>query len=114
MVTHDDCKLRSKGLGRVLKAIADPNRRQILDMLAKQDLPVGRIADRFSMSRPAVMKHLRVLRSANLVSVRRSGRERIQCLNARPLASVETWLSRFEAFWDHSLEKLKRQVEESV
>jgi DNA-binding transcriptional ArsR family regulator len=98
----------------VLKAISDPNRRLILDMLAEQDLPVGRIADRFHISRPAVIKHLSVLRSARLISVRRCGRERIQCLNAKSLKGVEAWISRFEALWANSLQKLKHQVEGSV
>jgi DNA-binding transcriptional ArsR family regulator len=114
MVTHRDCKFRWKSLGPVLKAVADPKRRRILDLLAEQDLPVGRIADRFSISRPAVIKHLRVLRSANLISVRRDGRERFQCLNAKPLRSVEAWLAPFAAFWENSLQKLKHQVEGNV
>lgn len=102
---------RRPDLGPVLKAIADPSRRQILDLLARQDLPVGRIVDRFRISRPAVIKHLRVLRSANLISVRRCGRERIQHLNARPLKDVAAWVSHFETYWENSLQKLKRQVE---
>jgi len=104
-------KLCRPGITPVIKAIADPRRRQILDLLAKEDLPVGRIVDQFRISRPAVIKHLRVLRMARLISVRRSGRERIQCLNAAPLRAVETWISRFEAQWENSLQKLKRQVE---
>src|SRR5215471_13433150 len=98
-------------IGPVLKAIADPSRRQILDLLAREDLPVGRIVDRFRISRPAVIKHLRVLRSARLISVRRCGRERIQRLNARPLKDVVTWMSRFESHWENARQKLKRQVE---
>jgi len=101
-------------LGPVLRAIADPNRRRILDLLAGEDLPVSRIADRFNMSRPGIIKHLRVLRSARLISVRRRGRERVQSLNVEPLREIEAWLSRFDAFWDDSLQKLKRQVEEDT
>jgi DNA-binding transcriptional ArsR family regulator len=102
---------RCPDIGPVLKAIADPSRRQILDLLAREDLPVGRIVDRFRISRPAVIKHLRVLRSARLISVRRCGRERIQHLNARPLKDVVTWMSRFESHWENSLQKLKRRLE---
>jgi DNA-binding transcriptional ArsR family regulator len=91
--------------------VADPSRRQILDLLAKQDMSVNRIAGRFRISRPAVVKHLRVLRSANLVSTRYSGRERIQSLNAEPLKKIDAWLNRFEVFWENSLQKLKQQIE---
>jgi DNA-binding transcriptional ArsR family regulator len=98
-------------LNRVLKAVGDPTRRRILDLLAGQDLPVGRIADRFKISRPAVIKHLRVLHHAKLVVVRPSGRERIQSLNAAPLQQMDAWLSRYEAFWETSLQKLKHQIE---
>ncbi len=114
MVTRNRSKSRRPDLGLILKAIADPNRRLILDLLEEQDLPVGRIADRFRISRPAVIKHLGVLRSARLISVRRCGREHIQCLNAGPLKSVEAWLSRFEALWENSLQKLKHQVEGGI
>jgi DNA-binding transcriptional ArsR family regulator len=107
MVTRTGCKLRAGGLGPVLRAVADPTRRQILDLLAERDLPVSRIADRFSVSRWAIMKHLRVLRSANLIFVRRNGKKRIQCLNAKPLRSVEAWSLRFASFWDDSRERLR-------
>jgi DNA-binding transcriptional ArsR family regulator len=80
-------------LGSVLIAIAHPTRREILKLLTEQELTVGKIAEQFSVSRPAVVKHLRVLRFAKLISVRRQGRERIQSLNLKPLASVEAWLS---------------------
>ena len=83
----------------------------ILNLLTRQDLPVKDIASRFKISRPAVMKHLRVLRSAKLIAVQPLGRERFQCLNAAPLKQVKTWLSQYEAFWDESLRRLKRQVE---
>ena len=111
MDASQQLKLCRPGITPIIKAIADPKRRQILDLLAKEDLPVGRIADQFRISRPAVIKHLRVLRAARLISVRRSGRERIQCLNPAPLKDVETWISQFEAHWENSLQKLKRQVE---
>jgi DNA-binding transcriptional ArsR family regulator len=99
MVPLPDCKLPRECLGPLLKAISHPKRRQMLDMLAGHDLPVARIAEQFSISRTAVVKHLRVLRSVHLVSARRCGRERIQSLNAQPLKSVNEWVSRFESLW---------------
>src|SRR5689334_14476728 len=106
--------MRLPNINPTLKAIADPKRRQILDLLAEEDMPVGRIAARFKISRPAVIKHLRVLRSANLVSVRRNGRHRFQCINAKPLQDVGAWVSKFERIWDESLQNLKRQVESGL
>ncbi len=73
---------------RVFHSIADPSRRRILEMLAQGERPVGRIAEQFAMSRPAVIKHLRVLRAANLINVRRRGRESIHSLNPAPLKAV--------------------------
>lgn len=96
---------------RVFLSIADPSRRRILEMLAQGERPVGRIAEQFAMSRPAVIKHLRVLRAANLISVRRRGRESIHSLNPTPLKTVHGWLSKFEGFWGEKLENLKQQVE---
>lgn len=69
---------------------------------------------RFKISRPAIIKHLRVLRLAKLISVRPIGRERFQCLNAAPLRKVQAWLAQYEAFWDESLKRLKRQVESEL
>jgi DNA-binding transcriptional ArsR family regulator len=111
MVTYHPKMPGRVELTRVLKAVADPSRRRILELLSRHDLPVNDIAGRFKISRPGVMKHLRVLRSAKLIAVRPRGRERFQCLNAAPLKQVKTWLSQYEAFWDESLKRLKRQVE---
>src|SRR5258708_8464117 len=92
----------------VFRCLADPSRRKMLALLAHGELPLNRITARFDMSRPAVIKHLRVLRAANLVVARRRRLGRIHHLNAPPLLAVETWLSRFEMFWENSLQKLKR------
>ncbi|HEX4646985.1 MAG TPA: metalloregulator ArsR/SmtB family transcription factor [Verrucomicrobiae bacterium] len=100
--------------GDVFRCLADPSRRKMLALLARGELPLNRITARFDMSRPAVIKHLLVLRSANLVVVRRQGRERIHHLNPAPLRAVETLLSKFEMFWENSLQKLKRQVESDL
>jgi len=111
MVTLYSSPARPAQFNRVMKAVGDPTRRRILDLLAERDLPVGRIAGRFKISRPAVIKHLHILHSAKLVVVRASGRERIQSLNAAPLQQMDVWLSRYEAFWETSLQKLKHQIE---
>ena len=95
----------------VFRAIADPTRRRILGLLRADRQPVGEIAAHFRMSRPAISKHLRLLRAAGLVTTRKEGAARICGLNARPLRPVGAWLQDYEAFWGDSLHGLKRYVE---
>jgi DNA-binding transcriptional ArsR family regulator len=95
----------------VFRAIADPSRRRMLAMLEKEELPLKRIEARFRMSRPAVIKHMRVLKSCRLVQVRRQGRQVMHRLNPQPLAAVRDWVAAFDRFWDTHLARLKQQVE---
>jgi len=92
-------------------ALADPTRRAVLDLLLRGKLAAGQIAQGFPVSRPAISKHLRVLRGARLVRVHRVGRQRLFELNAEPLKSVDLWLCRYRAFWQTELSNLKRFVE---
>ena len=95
----------------VFRAIADPTRREILSLLRSGRRTVGEIAGNFRTSRPAISKHLRLLRSAGLVASRRDGTSRICELNAKPLLAVSDWLHDYSAFWDESLHNLKNHVE---
>jgi DNA-binding transcriptional ArsR family regulator len=97
----------------VFRAIADPTRRQILGLLRGGGRTVGEVAGNFRVSRPAISKHLRLLRSAGLVRTRRRGAARICELNAGPLKTVNDWLRDYEAFWQDNLQNLKRFVEEN-
>src|SRR5215470_7656746 len=92
-------------------ALADPTRRAVLDLLRRGSLPAGQIAQAFPVSRPAISKHLRVLRCARLVRVHHVGRQRLFELSPQPLQSVDLWLSRYRAFWQSELSNLKRFVE---
>lgn len=94
-------------------AISDPTRRRILDLLkAGGPLRAGELAGHFpDISRPAVSKHLRVLRSAHLVSQEARGREVWYRLEALPLSQVDRWLQDYEAFWQDRLAKLKQAAE---
>lgn len=92
-------------------ALADPTRRAVLDLLRRQSMPAGRIAVAFPVSRPAISKHLRVLRRARLVRERREGRQRVYQLNPGPLRSVDKWLNHYRTLWESSLEGLKAFVE---
>jgi len=95
----------------LFRAISDPTRRAILDRLRSEGLPVGDLAARFEVSRPAISQHLKVLRRAGLVSERREGRRRIYRLTAAPLAEIDGWLSHYRRFWQGQLERLKEHVE---
>jgi DNA-binding transcriptional ArsR family regulator len=95
----------------VFRAIADPTRREILSLLRGGKQSVGEIAANFRTSRPAISKHLRLLRSAGLVSAHRHGTSSICRLNAKPLQAVNTWLQDYEAFWRGNLRDLKAYIE---
>ncbi|HEX9310503.1 MAG TPA: metalloregulator ArsR/SmtB family transcription factor [Gemmatimonadaceae bacterium] len=97
----------------VFRAIADPTRRNILRLLRSGERSVGEIAANFEQSRPAISKHLRVLRSAGLIVTHERGTARICELNAKPLRTVDTWLRDYKAFWSESMRNLKRYVEEN-
>lgn len=97
----------------VFRAIADPTRRKILGLLRDGRHTVGELALNFRTSRPAISKHLRLLRSAGLVVTHRQGATRICELNAKPLLAVNDWLRDYEAFWGASLRELRRYVEKS-
>jgi DNA-binding transcriptional ArsR family regulator len=96
----------------VFRAIADPTRRDILALLRSRKCSVGEIAVNFRTSRPAISKHLRLLRSVGLVVTKREGTARICRLNAEPLRAVSNWLRDYELLWGESLRGLKRYVEE--
>lgn len=95
----------------VFRALSDPTRRAILDSLRVGRQPVGVIAGRFPVSRPAISRHLRVLRRSRLVVEERRGRSRLYALNAEPLRDVDRWLEEYRQFWTARLAGLKRFVE---
>lgn len=95
----------------IFRAVADPTRRAILSLLSEGDLTVGDVAERFDMTRPAIAKHLKILSDGGLIDVEVRGRQRVNRLNAAPLRDVADWVSRFEAFWDGKLARLKEEVE---
>jgi DNA-binding transcriptional ArsR family regulator len=96
---------------RVFLALADPTRRRILDLLREGDHPVHALARPFDMSRPAVSQHLRILKDAGLVAMRREGREQRYRLRARALREAYDWLAHYEKFWRGRLEALGEHLE---
>ena len=93
------------------RALADPTRRDIVQILAAQEMTIGQLTDRFDMTRAAVKKHLTVLSDGGLISVDARGRERINRLEPQGLAPVLDWLSYFDQFWDDRLNSLKEAIE---
>jgi DNA-binding transcriptional ArsR family regulator len=113
MVTHSHATFETLSPD-VYRAIADPTRRAILDRLRRGPMHVNALASDFTQSRPAISKHLRVLRSAHLVAERRAGRERCYYLKPEPLRAVARWIEEYEAFWQAGLNRLKRQLEQEA
>jgi DNA-binding transcriptional ArsR family regulator len=80
-------------------AVAEPRRRQILDLLARGERPVNDLVDLLGLAQPQVSKHLRVLREVDLVRVRDAGRQRMYRLNAEPLRPIHDWMRKYEQMW---------------
>lgn len=97
----------------VFRVIADPSRRAILDRLRAGPAPVNELAADFSQSRPAISKHLRVLKASRLVTEEKIGRERFYTLRPAPLQKAMAWLEGYRAFWGRNLESLKRYLEDT-
>ena len=113
-VTHSGRSSRQRGTrlpDATFSALADPTRRAVLDLLRSGTRPAGDIARAFTVSRPAISKHLSILRRAHLVEERREGRHRMYHLNPEPLKAVDSWLNQYRQFWTASLNNLKAFVE---
>jgi len=95
-------------LDAVLRALADPHRRQILRLVQHEELPAGRIAASFSLTQQAVSQHIGVLKSAGLLTERREGTRRLYALRHESLEPVRELLSEF---WPEALSRLKKAVE---
>jgi len=94
-------------------ALAEPHRRQILDLLRDSERSVNDLVARLKISQPGVSKHLRVLREAGLVEVRPEGRRRWYGLRPQPLAEVDEWLEPYREHWSRRLNALERHLEEN-
>jgi DNA-binding transcriptional ArsR family regulator len=104
---------RARASADVFRAIADPTRRAILDRLRAGPAPVGALSEDFAQSRPAISKHLRVLREARLVVEQRAGRTRVYELRPRGLQRVAGWVEGYRLLWQNNLDALKRYLEDT-
>jgi DNA-binding transcriptional ArsR family regulator len=93
-------------------AVAEPSRRQILDLLREGTRSVGELVERTGLSQPGVSKHLRVLRESGLVTVRRDAQRRLYDIDPAPLAELDRWLEPYRALWERRLDALGRHLDE--
>lgn len=97
----------------VFNAVAEPRRRQIIELLARgKGLAVGAIVVALGLPQPAISKHLGVLKEVGLVSVSKEGRERVYSLNADRLRPIHEWVKTFERHWQHQLDRIKARAEQ--
>jgi DNA-binding transcriptional ArsR family regulator len=91
--------------------VAEPSRRQILDLLRERARPVGELVKLLGLSQPGVSKHLRLLREAGLVRVRRDGQRRWYELDPEPLTELDEWLEPYRKHWEDRLDRLERHLD---
>jgi DNA-binding transcriptional ArsR family regulator len=96
---------------QVLTALADPIRREIVEILLDHPQDAGTIAQRFPVSRPAVSRHLRVLRESGIVRSETVAQRRVYHVEPAPLAELDDWLSHYRRFWTDRLDKLEQHLE---
>src|SRR5689334_2671578 len=92
----------------VFQAVADPTRRAIIDLLAKESLNLNAVAEHFDISRPAISKHIKILTECGLIYIRQEGRERICQAQLQPLREVINWTEQYSHFWDKKLNNLQQ------
>lgn len=92
------------------QALADPNRREILLLLAKEKQSINAIAENFNISRPAVSKHIKVLEQAGFIAIREQGRERLCELDHSGFEEVQQWISYFEVYWHAKMQSLENYL----
>jgi DNA-binding transcriptional ArsR family regulator len=98
----------------VFQAIADPTRREIVDLLAGKSLTLNNIADNFRISRPAVSKHIKILTECGLVIIKQKGRERHCEVQLQPLQEVSLWAQQYRRFWTAKFDSLEKFLGSSV
>jgi DNA-binding transcriptional ArsR family regulator len=94
------------------EVLADPNRRRILELLRDEERPVGDLVTELRISQPGVSKHLRVLRTAGLVSVRPDAQRRMYRVRFEPLIELDRWLDPYRRVWTERLDALERRLDE--
>lgn len=91
----------------VFQAIADPNRRAIISLIAKEKLTLNGVAEHFEVSRPAISKHIKILTECGLITIQQSGRERYCEAKLEKLNEVSDWVDQYKKFWETKLDALE-------
>ena len=99
-------------MASTFEVLAEPRRREILDLLRDGERAVGDLVDRLALTQPTVSKHLKVLRGAGLVEVRQDAQRRWYRLRLAPLAEIDAWLAPYRRMWTASLDALERRLDE--
>ena len=90
----------------VFQAIADPTRREIINIIAHKKLNLNAVADKFDISRPAISKHIKILTECGLIMISQQGRERFCESKLDKLNEVQTWVAQYKQFWEQKLDSL--------
>ena len=98
-------------MATAFEVLADPTRREILDLVRERELSVGELVQRISLSQPGVSKHLRVLRDAGLVEVRIDAQRRLYRVRPEPLAEIDAWLRPYRLLWADRLDALENHLD---
>jgi DNA-binding transcriptional ArsR family regulator len=98
-------------MANTFEVLAEPRRREILDLLRTGERPVGYLVDQLTLTQPTVSKHLRILREAGLVEVRQDAQRRWYRLRPEPLAEIDSWLEPYRQLWQSRLDALERHLE---
>lgn len=95
----------------VFQAIADPTRREIINMVARQSLNLNAVADKFDISRPAISKHIKILTECGLIVIKQQGRERYCEAKLNTLNQVSDWVEQYRQFWTAKLDSLEQYLD---
>lgn len=98
----------------VFQAIADPTRREIINLIAFQSLNLNAIAENFEISRPAISQHIKILTECGLIAIKKEGRERFCEVKFQKLKEVSKWVAQYQIFWTNKLDALEKHLSADV
>jgi len=97
---------------KLFEVLAEPNRREILDLLLVRERSVGELVDLMPLSQPGISKHLRILREAGLVVLRKNAKQHLYSLNPKPLKEIDNWFEPYRRFWSNKLDDLEKHLDQ--
>jgi DNA-binding transcriptional ArsR family regulator len=96
----------------VFQAIADPTRREIIDLISKRPMNLNTIADHFDVTRPAISNHIKILHECGIITIEQVGRERHCKINSKNLKEVSDWISQFQELWEQRLDSFEKYLDQ--